>query len=71
MKNCWPRMVAPEAEALGCEAEVQHAREILDRGTSAQSQVRVHDDAIAGGATKEEALRQVVDWLVAETVRGL
>ncbi|MDP6687887.1 MAG: carboxylate-amine ligase [Alphaproteobacteria bacterium] len=64
-------MVAPEAEALGCEAEVEHAGEILRRGTSAQTQVRIHDDAVASGATKEEALRQVVDWLIGETVRDL
>ncbi len=64
-------MVAPEAESLGCGDEIRHAREILSRGTSAQTQVRIHDDAIAGGATKDDALRQVVDWLIAETVQGL
>ena len=64
-------MVAPEAEALGCADEVNHARTILSRGTSAQSQIRVHDEAIAGGAERDDALRQVVDWLIAETVRGL
>ncbi len=64
-------MVALDAEALGCADEVRHAREILSRGTSAQTQVRIHDDAIAAGATKDDALRQVVDWLIAETVRDL
>lgn len=64
-------MVAPEAEDLGCADEVRHAREILARGTSAQRQIQVHDQAMAGGASKAEALIQVVDWLIAETVRGL
>lgn len=64
-------MVAPDAEALGCADEVRHAREILARGTSAQEQIRIHDDALAGGADKGDALTQVVDWLIAETVRGL
>ena len=64
-------MVAPDAEALGCAEEVHHAREILARGTSAQYQIRIHDEALAGGADKAEALSQVVDWLIAETVRDL
>ncbi len=64
-------MVTPEAEELGCADEVGHARQILERGTSAQSQVRIFEDAMAAGADKQEALNQVVDWLVAETVRGL
>ncbi|MBT3330881.1 MAG: carboxylate-amine ligase [Rhodospirillaceae bacterium] len=64
-------MVAPDAEALGCGEDVRHAREILARGTSAQNQIRIFDAAIASGATREAALRDVVDWLIAETVRDL
>jgi hypothetical protein len=29
----------------------------------------VHQEALAAGASEEEALRAVVDWLVAETAR--
>lgn len=64
-------MVAPDAEALGCAVEVRHAREILARGTSAQRQIKIYDQALAGGAAKADAFIQVVDWLIAETVRDL
>jgi carboxylate-amine ligase len=64
-------MIAADAEALGCADEVRHAREILTRGTSAQRQIQIYDQAIAGGAAKADALIQVVDWLIAETVRDL
>lgn len=64
-------LVTEDADALGCRAEVMHARTILKRGTSADCQRRVHTDALARGATRAEALRAVVDWLVAETVADL
>ena len=64
-------MVAQDAEDLGCADEVRHARQILARGTSAQRQIEIHDQAMAGGASKEDAFVQVVDWLIAETVRDL
>jgi carboxylate-amine ligase len=64
-------MVAPDAEALGCADEVRHARDILARGTSAQTQIRIYDKTIAAGEDKQTALKSVVDWLIAETVRGL
>ena len=64
-------MVAIDAEALDCANEVHHAQEILARGTSAQSQVRIYDEALAAGKDKQTALNKVVDWLIAETVRDL
>ena len=63
-------LVAPDAEAFGCQAEVAHARTILERGTSADRQTEVYRAAIAEGATQPEALRHVVEWLIAETVAG-
>lgn len=57
-----------EAVNFGCVAEVQRARGILKRGTSAQRQLQVYRDALHAGADKAMALRAVVDWLVAETV---
>lgn len=60
-----------DAVHFGCEAELLHAREILRRGTSAHSQVRVFEEALAAGADRQEALKAVVDWLIAETVRDL
>ena len=64
-------LVREDAEALDCVAEVEHAREIVARGTSAHRQVETFDAAIAGGASRQEALGAVVDMLIAETVTGL
>jgi carboxylate-amine ligase len=61
------QMIAPDAEALGCTAEVALTRQIVTRGTSAHRQIAVYDRARAQGATEREALRAVVDWLVRET----
>ncbi len=61
----------PDAEELGCVAEVEHAREIVRRGTSSHRQVEVYERTLAGGATEAEALKAVVDWLIAETRAGV
>ena len=61
-------MVRPDAEMLGCVAEVEHARTILERGTSADHQLAVYHEVLDGGGSEEEALRGVVDWLVDATV---
>jgi len=63
--------VAEDAEALGCEAELAQTRDIVTRGTSAHHQRRIYSQAVAKGATPQEALQAVVDWLIEETVRGL
>jgi carboxylate-amine ligase len=60
-------LVREDAEALGCLAEVERLRDILTRGTSAHRQRQVYERAKLEGAGDEEALRAVVDWLVAET----
>lgn len=57
-------LLRPDAEALGCVSEVEHARTIVKRGTSADNQLAVYRDALASGAGEEEALRAVVDSLV-------
>jgi glutamate---cysteine ligase / carboxylate-amine ligase len=64
-------LIAEDARYFGCEAEAAHAREILARGTSAHRQIAVFEAALAAGASRTEALAAVVDWLIAETVRGL
>jgi len=64
-------MVAPDAEHFDCVAEVEHARTILERGTSAHWQLRTYDEARAGGAGEAEALKAVVEMLVRETLHGL
>jgi carboxylate-amine ligase len=58
-----------DAEDLDCLADVERARTILQRGTSAHRQVRVFEAALAEGATETEALHAVVDQLIEETAR--
>ncbi len=60
--------VAEDAAALGCEAEIARVRQIATIGTSADRQVETYERAIAGGQSKEAALRTVVDQLIFETV---
>jgi glutamate---cysteine ligase / carboxylate-amine ligase len=62
-------LVRPHAEALDCVAEVEHARVIARRGTSADHQLKVYQDALAGGAADHAAQVAVVDWLVAQSVQ--
>ena len=64
-------LCAEDADALDCTAEVLHARRIISRGTSAHWQVRTYRDAIAGGASEQEALEAVVDMLIEETMHGI
>ena len=64
-------LVRDEAMRLGCLPEVLRAREILDRGTSADRQLNVHARARAAGATEHEAAQAVVDWLIEETMVGV
>ena len=63
-------LIREDAERLGCVSDVEHAREILKWGTSAQRQLKVYREALEGGATPEDALRQVVDSLIRETSEG-
>lgn len=64
-------MLRTDAEALGCLEELEHAETIVERGTSSQHQRAAYDKAIEGGASHEEGLKAVVDWLIGETVAGL
>jgi carboxylate-amine ligase len=62
-------LVAEDAAVLGCSAEIARLPDILARGTSAHRQLQEYERAIAAGATQDEALRAVVNWLVMETAR--
>jgi carboxylate-amine ligase len=64
-------LVGKDSDVLGCRAEIEATRQILTRGTSAHRQIALYDNAVANGATREEALRSVVDGLIAETAHGL
>ena len=64
-------LVAEDAGALGCLEEVRHASVIARQGTSAQGQRIAYEEARANGADHAQALREVVDFLVEETVYGV
>ncbi len=60
-------LLREDAEALGCLPEIERARTIVAEGSSADRQVARFAQLIAEGSTTEEALKGVVDYLVAET----
>jgi carboxylate-amine ligase len=64
-------LLRPDAEALDCVAEVEHARTIVQRGTSAHWQLRTYREAVEGGASDREALEAVVDLLIRETLHDV
>ena len=59
--------IAADTEAQGCAAEIGHVAEILARGTSADRQIVMYEDARRSGRSDADALKGVVDLLVAET----
>ncbi len=61
-------LLRPDAEALNCVAEIEHTRTICKRGTSADRQLAVYRGALEEGATEDEALKAVVDALIADTL---
>lgn len=63
--------VEEDAVQLGCTQEIENLNSILQQGTSAHNQVGIYNKALAAGATEEEALRQVVDWLIELTVKDI
>jgi carboxylate-amine ligase len=63
-------LVHDDAVALGCVKEVEHVRSILANGTSAHRQLKAYEEALADGASPEEAASAVVDHLIVETASG-
>jgi carboxylate-amine ligase len=61
-------LLAEDAAYFGCVAEVAHAREILERGTSADRQLARYETVKALGGSDEAALVAVVDGIVEETM---
>ena len=60
-------LVAEDADRLGCVAEIDHTRAIVERGTSATWQLDAFQLAKTNGADDEQALNAVVDMLIART----
>jgi carboxylate-amine ligase len=61
-------LIAEDAAALGCGVEVTHAKTIVAEGTSADRQVATYRLLRAGGRSHEDALKGIVDQLIAETL---
>ena len=64
-------LIREDAEFFDCVAEIESAREIIQRGTSAHKQISVWQHAKKDGKDDAEALRDVVDMLIEETAQGL
>ncbi|WP_311274112.1 carboxylate-amine ligase [Methylobacterium sp. WCS2018Hpa-22] len=62
-------LIDADADALGCGAEVERARTIVAKGTSADRQIAVFEAAREKGRTNRQGLDDVVDWL-SETTCG-
>ena len=60
-------LLRPHAENLGCVAEIENAARICRRGTSADHQLRIFNEAVASGKSEHEAQIEVVDWLVEQS----
>ena len=60
-----------EAEETGTTAELQHLATIAREGTSADRQLATYTAAVEDGADPREALKQVVDMLMRETIDGV
>ncbi|MCJ2012702.1 carboxylate-amine ligase [Methylobacterium sp. J-076] len=61
-------LIAEDAQALGCEAEVARARAIAAEGTSADRQIAAYDMARAAGHDGPTALAAAVDWIAGAVV---
>lgn len=60
----------PHAVALDCNTEIERVEVILDRGTSADRQLSIYEEAISGGTEPLDALAKVEAWLQEETLAG-
>lgn len=64
-------ILSEDAEALGCLAELEGAREIILGGTSAERQRQIYTDALEADLPQDEALKAVVRSLITEFHDGL
>ena len=62
--------LAEDARALGCEEETRRALAIVREGTAADRQVDLYRLRLLEGDTEAEALRRVIDMVLAETREG-
>lgn len=60
-------LLLQDAEALDCVKEIRRAQTITRYGTSADRQIKTYEAALKKGKSEEDALKAVVDSLLAET----
>ena len=61
--------IRDDAEALGCAEDLERARDIVARGTSADGQIAVWTSALGTAETPYDALKAVKSWIAAETLQ--
>ena len=59
--------IAEDVDALGCAEEIRHLHVIAVHGTSADRQIEIFSKAKAAGRRRLTALKNVIDWVAAET----
>ena len=64
-------LLGEHARELGCLAQVEHARDDRQDGTSADHQLRVYKAALEAGPSEHEAQIRVVDWLIEASLEGV
>lgn len=67
----WLALIAEDADALDCQAQVAELRQIVAQGNAADRQRGVLASAVAAGADRDQAFRSVVQHLVQEFRRDL
>ena len=63
-------LVREDAEFFNCVEDIERARTIVNDGTSADRQVRTFNELTGKGISEHEALKRVVDDIIAETLEG-
>ena len=64
-------LLREDARHFGCLGEIEAARDVLERGTSANREVACYQAALAAGNSEQDALNAVVDQIIAETAQGI
>ena len=64
-------IVSEDAVEFDVVDEVMHARTIVAEGTSAHRQLNTYQSAIEAGADRDQALREVVDGLIVDSMHGI
>ena len=64
-------LVLPDARELNCVDEIMRLTRIVKHGASADRQLAAYRKSCADGKSEQEALQDVTDLLIAETVEGL